>query len=106
MRFGRSVSSGGGALNRAAGALAAAGGVAHLAFLSLFAWRVVSGSGLGRYAHVLFAALAAVGLASEVLGWSLVKFGGKTKVRRLGLWSIALSTALAAVLLVVASLTG
>lgn len=106
MAFGRGVSSGGGAVNKAAQALAAAGAVAHLAFFSLFAWRVVSGSGMGRYAHVLFAALAAVGLASEFLGWSLLKFGGKTRIRKLGLWSIALSTALAAVLLVVASVTG
>ncbi len=95
-----------GALDKAAKALATAGGIAHIAFFSLFAFRVVSGGGVGRFAHVLFATLALIGLGSEFLGWSLIKFGGKTKIRRLGLWAIALSTGLAAVLLVVASVTG
>ena len=102
MAFGRPTST----VDKAAKALATAGGIAHIAFFSLFAYRVVSSGGFGRYAHLLFAFLALVGLGSEFVGWSLMKYGGKTKVRKLGLWAIAFSTALAAGLLVVASLTG
>ena len=95
-----------GPVDKAAKALATAGGIAHVAFFSLFAWRVISHGGMGRLAHVLFAMLALLGLGFEFVGWSLMKYGGKTKIRKLGLWAIALSTALAAVLLVVASVTG
>ncbi len=94
-----------GALDKAAKALATAGGVAHIAFFTVFAFRVVSGGGFGRFAHILYAGLALIGLGSEFLGWSLIKFGGRTRVRRLGMWAIALSTGLAAVLLVIASIT-
>jgi hypothetical protein len=90
-------------LDKAAQALAAAGGVAHVAFFSIFAWRVITSGMAGRFVYIACAFVALVGLACEVVGWSLVKHGGRTPAKTLGLWSIAASTALAAVLLVVAS---
>jgi hypothetical protein len=97
---------GGGAIRKAAGALAAANGVAHVAFLSLFGWRMLASGPLGRISAILLAVLAGVGLAADVVGWALVKHGGRTKARTLGLWAVALSTALAAALLFAASWTG
>lgn len=94
-----------GALQKAAQALATADGVAHIAFFSMFAWRVVSGNGF-RIVQAVFAALALLGFASGVFGWSLVRHGGKSKARTFGLYAITASTALAAVLLMVASWTG
>jgi hypothetical protein len=90
---------GSGAIQKAAGALAAANGVAHVAFLSLFGWRLLASGPIGKVTAIVFAALAAVGLGADVLGWALVKHGGRTKVRTFGLWAVALSTALAAALL-------
>jgi hypothetical protein len=94
-------------IDKAAKALATAGGIAHVAFFTLFAWRVMAGlNPISKVANVIFAALALVGLGAEFVGWSLMKWGGKTKAKRLGYWAIALSTLLAAVLLVVASWSG
>lgn len=95
----------GGALQRAAQALATADGVAHIAFFSMFAWRVISGNGF-RIIQAAFALLALFGLASGVLGWSLVRHGGRSKARTLGLYAISASTGLATILLMVASWTG
>jgi hypothetical protein len=95
----------GGALQKAARVLAAADGVAHVAFFSLFVWRVVSGSGF-RLVQGTFALLAILGFIATTAGSLLVKHGGKTKAGRLGVWLIATSTALAGLLLVVASWTG
>ena len=92
-------------LKRAAGALAAADSVAHLAFLSLFGWRFFSWDGVGRFANVFFGVFAMVGLGLGTVGWLLVKYGGATRAGKLGFWGVALSTLLAAVLLVIASLT-
>jgi len=92
-------------VRRAAQALAAADGVAHLAFFSVFGWRTVVGSGW-RLVQTGFAVLALAGMACSVIGWTLVKHGGKTRARAWGLWAIAASTALAGLLLVVASWTG
>jgi hypothetical protein len=50
--------------------------------------------------------LALIGLASGVVGWSLVRHGGKSKARTLGLYAISASTGLATILLMVASWTG
>ncbi len=94
-----------GALQRAAQALATADGVAHIAFFSMFAWRVVSGNGL-RIVQAVFALLALLGLATGVVGWSLVRHGGKSRARTLGLYAISASTGLATILLMVASWTG
>jgi hypothetical protein len=98
--------SSGGGLDRAVTALAAAGGVAHLVFLSLFGWRMLSGGGFLRYVNLIFAALAAVGFGLNFVGYSIVKYGGRTRARKIGIWAIALSTALAGVLLFAASWTG
>jgi hypothetical protein len=92
-------------LNKAAGALAAADSVAHIAYLSLFGWRFFARDGIGSYANIIFGALALVGLALGTVGWLLVKTGGRTRVGRLGFWGVALSTALAALLLFIASAT-
>jgi len=92
-------------VRRAAQALAAADGVAHLAFFSVFGFRTVVGSGW-RIMQSGFALVALAGIACSVVGWTLVKHGGKSPARRWGLWAIAASTTLAGVLLVVASWTG
>jgi len=97
---------GGGTLKKAATALAAANGVAHAAFLALFGWRVLASGPIGKVGALVFAAMAAVGLAADAVGWALVKHGGRTKIARMGLWGVALSTALAGILLFIASWTG
>ena len=96
----------GGTLQKAATALAAANGVAHAAFLALFGWRVLVSGPVGKLTGIVLAVLAAVGLAADAIGWAMVKGGGRTKVGRMGLWGVALSTAIAAVLLFAASWTG
>ena len=93
------------ALTRAAQALAASDGVAHMAFFSIFSWRVATGSGF-RIVQAAFALVALLGLGCGFFGWTLVRHGGKTKARTLGLSSIAASTALASLLLMMASWTG
>ena len=102
MPFGRSP---GGPLQNAARVLATADGVAHAAFFSLFAYRTVAGSGL-RLVQGVCALLAGLGFVAGVVGSMLVKHGGRTRVRTFGLYAIALSTALAGVLLVMANFTG
>jgi hypothetical protein len=95
-----------GGLVRAAQALSAANGVAHVVFLSLFGWRFLFSGPVGKVVSLPCAILALVGLAADIVGWSLVKHGGKSRVARYGMWAVAASTAVAAVLLVMASLTG
>jgi len=102
MAFGRSS---GGPLQNAARVLATADSVAHAAFFSMFAYRTVAGSGL-RFVQGICALLAGLGFAAGVVGSMLIKHGGKTKVRTIGLYAVALSTALAGVLLVMANFTG
>jgi len=92
-------------LKRAAKALATADGVAHFAFFWMFAWRVLTAGPVGKTFALVFAVLALLGLVADVVGWMLVKHGGRTPAGKVGLWSIALSTALAAVLLVAGSWT-
>jgi len=94
-------------LVRAAKALSAANGVAHIVFLSLFGWRFLfSFSPIAKVVSFPCAVLALVGLVADIVGWSLIKAGGQTRVGKYGLWAVAGSTALAAVLLIAASLTG
>jgi hypothetical protein len=95
-----------GGLVRAAEALSAANGVAHVVFLSLFGWRIFFSGPLTKVVALPCAIFAILGLASDVVGWSLIKYGGKTRIRKFGLWAVAASTAIAAGLLVVSSLTG
>jgi hypothetical protein len=47
-----------GAVEKAAKALATAGGIAHVAFFSLFAFRVVSSGAAGKVVNLVFALLA------------------------------------------------
>ncbi len=90
-------------IDRAAQALATAGGVAHVTFLTMFGWRILTGGMLMRFAWIFATLAAAVGLAAEIVGWMLVKHGGRTPARKWGYTSIAASTVIAAVLLVLAS---
>lgn len=73
---------------------------------SLFGWRLFFSGPLAKMAALPCALLAIVGLVADVVGWSLVKHGGKTRIRKFGLWAVAASTAISAALLVVSSLTG
>jgi hypothetical protein len=95
-----------GGLVRAAQALSAANGVAQVVFLSLFGWRLFFSGPLAKMAALPCALLAVVGLVADVVGWSLVKHGGRTRIRKFGLWAVAASTAISAALLIVSSLTG
>jgi hypothetical protein len=89
-------------VERAAMALAAAGGVAHGAFFTLFALRVIGRDGIGTLGWLILAALAGLGLALNFVGYFLVK-RGDTVPRRWGYLAIATSTGLAGVLLGIAS---
>ena len=90
--------SSGGAVQRAAQALATADGIAHIAFFSVFAYRMISGNGF-RIVQGLLALLSLVGVAAGIVGWALARHGGKGKAYTMGLWCIATSTTLAGVLL-------
>ncbi len=92
----------GGGLQKAAGALAAADGVAHIAFFAMFAWRTVVGSGF-RVIQALWAFLALLGMGASAVGWALMRGNARGKLHRLGSSAVATSTALAAFLLMVAS---
>jgi hypothetical protein len=87
-------------VDKAATALAAAGGVAHAAFFVMFAWRTHAGESWTSWFNLLWAGLAGVGFLSNFFGWGMVK---RNKSRKLGLYGIALSTAIAAVLLFVSA---
>jgi hypothetical protein len=89
-------------VERAAMALAAAGGVAHGAFFMLFALRVIGRDGIGTLGWLILAALAGLGLALNFVGYFLVKRGDRVP-RRWGYLAIAASTGLAGVLLGIAS---
>jgi hypothetical protein len=91
-------------VERAAMALAAAGGVAHAAFFVMFAWRVIGRDGLGVVAWAILALVALLGLGFNFTGYWLVK-RGSTPLRRWGYLSIAASTLLASILLGIASWT-
>ncbi len=93
-------------LVHAAQALFAANGVAHVVFFSLFGWRFFFSGPLSKMVALPCAIFALAGLAADVVGWSLVKYGGKTRVRKYGFWGIGVSSAIAAGLLIVSSITG
>jgi hypothetical protein len=95
----------GGGLQKAAGTLAAADGVAHIAFFMMFAWRAITGNGF-RLVQALLALAAMVGIASGVVGWAMIKTGSRGRARQLGMSAVALSTTLAGFLLLAASWTG
>ncbi|MEO8877539.1 MAG: hypothetical protein ABI461_18230 [Polyangiaceae bacterium] len=95
----------GSGLQKAAGALAAADGVAHIAFFMTFAWRTVAGTGF-RPLQALLVLASMIGIASGTVGWAMIRTGSRGKARQLGMSAVALSTTLAAFLLMMASLTG
>lgn len=94
-----------GLLTRSAGkaeaALATAAGIAHGVYIVLFAGRVITG-GMMRWLAVMCALVAAVGLAASFVGGLLLRYAGRTPARKVGVWCVALSTALAALLLLFA----
>jgi hypothetical protein len=92
-------------LERAAGALATAGVAAHLAFVVLFGWRSLTSFGPFRFVAGVFVALALLGVALSFVGGLLVRHGRRTPAAKVGYGAVALSTALAAGLLVVAGWT-
>ena len=94
-----------GKVDIAAKALATACGVAHATFFGIFAWRVIGRSGFGVVAWIALAVLALVGLGCNFVGYYLIKHGGRSPARLWGYWAIALSSALAGVLLAIASWT-
>ncbi len=90
-------------VDRAAQALATAGGIAHITFLGLFGWKILTGGMLMRFGWIFATLAAALGLLAEIVGWMLVKHSGPTPARKLGYVAIAASTGIAAVLLLIAS---
>ena len=88
------------AVERAAMALAAAGGVAHAAFFTLFAWRVIGREGIGTVGWAILALFALVGMGLNFAGFWLVR---SSRGRRWGYLAISVSTALAGLLLGIAS---
>jgi hypothetical protein len=87
-------------LSRAVSALAGAGGVAHVVFLTTFGLRFVKGDGF-RVWNGLLALLAVVGFVANLVGWAMLKHGGNRAVsNKTGVYALALSTVLAGLLLV------
>lgn len=95
----------GGKVDAIAMTLAAACGLAHVSFFTLFAWRVIGRAGFGSVAWALLALMSLLGLGANAAGYYLIKHGGRTPARKWGYWMIAASTATAGVLLAIASLT-
>lgn len=90
-------------LDRVIALLGTADAVAHVAFFWIFVWRLFSSGPLGRVTAIVWTVLAVTGLASAIAGRLIIKYGGRTPARRFGVWAIGASTALAGLLLVVAS---
>jgi hypothetical protein len=87
-------------IERAAMALAAAGGVAHAAFFTLFAWRVIGRDGFGTVGWAILALFALIGMGLNFAGFWLVR---SSKWRRWGYMAISVSTAIAGALLGIAT---
>lgn len=94
-----------GKVDAAARALAAACAVAHVAFFTLFAWRIIGRGGIGAVGYALLALVAVAGFAANAVGYWLIKHGGRTRARRWGYSAIAASSAAAGLLLAIASWT-
>lgn len=94
------------AVERAAMTLAAAGGAAHLAFFTMYAWRVIGrDAGFGTVGYIVLALVSLAGIGLNFIGYWLIKHGGQSGARKWGFMAVALSTALASGLLAVASWT-
>ena len=87
-------------IERAAMALAAAGGVAHAAFFTLFAWRVIGREGLGTVGWAILALFALLGMGLNFVGFWLVR---SSRGRLWGYMAISISTAIAGALLGIAT---
>ena len=94
-----------GKVDIAAKALATACGVAHATFFGIFAYRVIGRSGMGVFAWIILAVIALLGLGVNFIGYYLIKHGGKSPARRWGYIGIGVSSALAGLLLAIASAT-
>ena len=60
-------------IERAAMALAAAGGVAHGVFFTMFAWRVIGRDGIGTVGWAILALFALLGMGLNFAGFWLVR---------------------------------
>ena len=90
-------------LDRVIAVLGTADAVAHLAFLDLRVARFFRAGRCGRVFAIAWTVLAALGLASAIIGRFIIKYGGPAK--KIGVWAVGASTALAGVLLVIAAST-
>ena len=100
--FGKKTSSG---IERAAMALATAGGIAHVAFFGVFVSRVIGREGIGTIGYAILAVFALAGIAMNFVGYWLIRQGGRPAARRLGYLAVSISTALAGALLAIATWT-
>lgn len=87
-------------LERAAMALATACGIAHAAFFTLFVWRVIGRDGVGSVGWAILALFAALGMGLDFVGFWLLRV---RRGKKLGYLGIAASTAIAGVLLAIAT---
>jgi len=93
-------------VEKAAMALAAAGGVAHGVFFALFAWKIIGKDfGFGTVGYIILAAFALLGLGLNFVGYWLIKSGGRFAAKKWGYMAVALSTTIASALLAVAAWT-
>ena len=93
-------------VEKAAMALAAAGGVAHGVFFALFALKIIGRDfGFGTVGYIILAFFALLGLGLNFVGYWLIKSGGRWAARKWGYLAVATSTTIASVLLAIASWT-
>lgn len=86
--------------------LAAACALAHGSFFMLFAYRVIGRAGFGSFGWAMCALASLLGLGCNAAGYYLLKHGAGTPAARWGYYAISASTAIAGVLLTVATLMG
>jgi len=93
-------------VEKAAMALAAAGGVAHGVFFALYAWKIIGKDvGFGTVGYIILALFALLGLGLNFIGYWLIKSGGRFAARKWGYLAVALSTTIASILLAISSWT-
>lgn len=88
-------------IDKVIGVLVAACSISHLALLSIFVWRVLTGDGSSRVFAILWAFLALAGLLLGLAGRMLLRYAGRTPARKWGVYCVGASTALAGLLLIV-----
>jgi hypothetical protein len=86
-------------IDKVIGVLVAACSISHLALLTIFVWRLITGDGSRLFA-LLWAVLAVAGLLLGLAGRMLLRYSGRTPARRWGIYCVGASTALAGLLLI------